>query len=92
MGLKILHRGPLEWHCHRTKFRVNVPSSSKVISGGHSHTDGQTDAHARTHTHTGDLISLLSFLESRLKIKERCNDIGRQNSSESTRQPRSLTN
>jgi len=49
-----LHRGPLEWHYLRTKFHENLPSGSKVISGGHSQTDC-------------DLISLLSFLESRLK-------------------------
>jgi hypothetical protein len=52
MGL--LHRGLLEWHYVHTKFHENLPSSSKVISGGH--TDRQT----------GDLLSLLSFLRSRL--------------------------
>jgi hypothetical protein len=41
MGLKILHRGPLEWHYLCTKFHENLPSGSKVISGGH--TDRQTD-------------------------------------------------
>jgi hypothetical protein len=56
MGLKLLHRGPLEWHCLRTKFHENLPRGSEVISG--EHIDRQT----------GDLISLLSFLESRLKI------------------------
>jgi hypothetical protein len=49
MGLKLLHRGPLECHCLRTKFHEIQPSGSKVITGGH--TDRQT----------GDLISLLSF-------------------------------
>jgi hypothetical protein len=35
MGLKLLHRGPLEWHLH-TKFHENLPGSSEVITGGHS--------------------------------------------------------
>jgi hypothetical protein len=56
MGLKLFYRGPLEWHYLRTKFHETVPSGSEVISGGHK--DRQT----------GDLISLLSFLESRLQI------------------------
>jgi hypothetical protein len=47
MGLKIMHQGPLEWHYLLTKFNENLPSGSKVISGGH--TDRQD----------GDLISLL---------------------------------
>jgi hypothetical protein len=51
-----LHRGPLEWHYLPTKYHENLPSGSKVISGTYTQTDGQT----------GDLISLLSFLESRL--------------------------
>jgi hypothetical protein len=55
MGLKLLHRGPLEWHYLPTKYRENQ-FSSKVISGT------QTDK-----TQTDDLISLLSFLESGLK-------------------------
>jgi hypothetical protein len=38
-GLKILHRDPLEWHYFRTKFHENLPSGSKVISGG------RTDRH-----------------------------------------------
>jgi hypothetical protein len=38
----------LSYHISR-----NIPSGSKVISGG-------------THRQTGDLISLLSFLESRI--------------------------
>jgi hypothetical protein len=32
MGLKLLHRGPLEYHYLRTKFHGNLLSSSKVIS------------------------------------------------------------
>jgi hypothetical protein len=36
MGLKILHRGPLEWHYLRTKFLENLPSGSKVITGRHT--------------------------------------------------------
>jgi hypothetical protein len=55
-----LHRGHLEWHYLYNTFHENLPSGSKVISGGH--TDRQTDRQ------TGDLISLLSFLESRLKM------------------------
>jgi hypothetical protein len=55
--LKMRRRGHLQWHHLSTIFHENPPISSKVISGRHTH----------THTHT-DLISLLSFLESRLKI------------------------
>jgi hypothetical protein len=55
MGLKLLHRGPLEWHYILTKFHENIPSCSKVLSGGHRQ--------------TGDLIKLLSFSESKLKMK-----------------------
>jgi hypothetical protein len=54
MELKLLHGGPVEWQYLHTKFHENVPSGSEVISGG-------------TRRQTGDLISLLSFLESRLK-------------------------
>jgi hypothetical protein len=42
-----------------TKYNESLPGGSKVISGGH------TDRH--THTQTGDLLRVLSFLESRLK-------------------------
>jgi hypothetical protein len=52
MGLKLLHRGHLEWHYFHTKFHENRSSSSKVISGGH------IDRQSR------DLISLLSVLEA----------------------------
>jgi hypothetical protein len=55
MGLKILHRSPLECHYLRTRFHENLPIGTEVISGGH------------TGRQTGDLISLLSFLEIRLK-------------------------
>jgi hypothetical protein len=55
MRLKILHRGPLEYHYLRTKYHEDLPSGSKVISGG------QTDRQ------TGDVISLLSFSEIWLK-------------------------
>jgi hypothetical protein len=47
-------RGHLEWQHLPTKFYENPPISSKVISGGY------TDRQA------GDLISPLSFFESRL--------------------------
>jgi hypothetical protein len=33
MGLKLLHRGPIEWHYLRTKFHENLPSGSEFISG-----------------------------------------------------------
>jgi hypothetical protein len=51
--------GLLEWHYLPTKFHENLPSGSEVINGGP--TDTKTD------TQTGDVKSLLSFLESRLK-------------------------
>jgi hypothetical protein len=35
---------------------------------GHTDTHTNTDKHRQTDRQTGDLISLLSFLESRLKI------------------------
>jgi hypothetical protein len=54
-------RGYLQWHHPPTKFHENAPIYSKVISGGYAGT--------HTHTHDGDLISLLSFLESRLKTE-----------------------
>jgi hypothetical protein len=41
VGLKLLHRGALEWNYLRTKFNEILPSGSKVISGGR--TDRQTD-------------------------------------------------
>jgi hypothetical protein len=53
-----LNIGPLEYYYVLTKFNENLPSGSKVISGGP----------ADTHRQAGDLISPLSFLESRLKI------------------------
>jgi hypothetical protein len=59
MGLKITASRSLEWHYLYTKFHKNLPSSSKVIS--RAHRNRQMDKQ------TGDLISLLSFLESRLK-------------------------
>jgi hypothetical protein len=55
-----LNRGPLAWHYLRTKFHENVTSGSEVINGGHA--DRQTDRQ------TGDVISLLSILESGLKM------------------------
>jgi hypothetical protein len=58
-----LHRGPLEWHYLCTELHENLSSGSKVIGGGH------------THTETGDLISLLSFLERRLikgELQQKC--------------------
>jgi hypothetical protein len=42
MGLKLLHRSPLEWHNLRTKFLEILPNGSKVFSGGHT-ADTQTD-------------------------------------------------
>jgi hypothetical protein len=50
-----MHRGPLEWNYVCTKFHEYLPRGSKIITGGH--TDRQT----------GDLISLLSFLEITIK-------------------------
>jgi hypothetical protein len=54
MGIKITASGPFEWYHFPTKYHEDLPSSSKVIGEGHRQ--------------TGDLISLLSFFESRLKI------------------------
>jgi hypothetical protein len=56
MGLQLLHRGPLEWHYLPIKYREIYQAVQKLLVGG-----------TQTHTQTGDLISLLSFLESRLK-------------------------
>jgi hypothetical protein len=50
-------------------FHENPPIGSNVISGGHA--DRQTD----THRHDGDLISQLSFFESRLKNNENYPDV-----------------
>jgi hypothetical protein len=44
MGLKLLHRGPLEWHHLPTKYHESLPSGSKVVNEGRART--------RTHTHT----------------------------------------
>jgi hypothetical protein len=49
IGLKIIASRSLEWHYLHTKFHEILPSSSKVINGGH--TDRQT----------GDFIGLLSL-------------------------------
>jgi hypothetical protein len=67
MRLKLLHWYPLEWYYLLAKFYESLLSSSKVISGTHTHT--HTHTHTYTHRQTGDLICLLSFLESRLNNK-----------------------
>jgi hypothetical protein len=36
LDLKLLHRGPLEWHYLRNIFYENQPSDSEVISEGHT--------------------------------------------------------
>jgi hypothetical protein len=36
MGLKLLHRGPLEWHYVQTKFHEIIPSGLRVISAGYT--------------------------------------------------------
>jgi hypothetical protein len=36
MGLKIISTRSPEWHHFPTKFHENIPSSSKVITGGHT--------------------------------------------------------
>jgi hypothetical protein len=56
VGLKLLHRGLLEWHYLPPKYHEDLTSGSKVISGG------QTDRQ------TGDLIKMLSFLRNGLKM------------------------
>jgi hypothetical protein len=43
MGMKIIALRSLEWHYMSTIYHETLPSSSKVISGGH--TDIQTDFH-----------------------------------------------
>jgi hypothetical protein len=43
----------------------NLHSSSKVISGGHM----ERERERKTDRQTGDLISLLSFLENRIKSR-----------------------
>jgi hypothetical protein len=52
-----LHWGPLEWHYLPTIFHENLPSGSKLLVG---------------YRQTGDLISLVSFLESRLIVLKTC--------------------
>jgi hypothetical protein len=64
-GLKIRHRGHLQWHDLSTEFHKNLPIGSKVIRG-----DTQTDRQ------TGNLMSLsFLFKESRLKIEANCNPV-----------------
>jgi hypothetical protein len=41
MALKLLQRGPLEWHHLPTKYHEDLPSGSKIINGGQ--TEKQTD-------------------------------------------------
>jgi hypothetical protein len=53
IGLKIIASWSLEWHYLHTKFHQNLPCGSTVISGD---------------TQISDLISLLSFLKSGLKM------------------------
>jgi hypothetical protein len=55
-----LHRGSFEWHYLHTRLHVSLPNGSEVISGG------------LTSRQTGDLIGILPYLESRLKILEKC--------------------
>jgi hypothetical protein len=62
MGLKLLNRGPLEWHHIPTKFHEIYQATRKLLEGE------LTDRHS---LQTRDLISLLSFLESRLKYEEK---------------------
>jgi hypothetical protein len=56
--LKNLASGSSQWHHLPTKFHESPPIGSKVISGGHTYADRQA----------GDMISLLSFLEMKLKL------------------------
>jgi hypothetical protein len=56
-GLKLLHRGSLEWRHLPTRSHENLPRHSKVDVGG----GGQT------HIQDGYLINLFNFLEKRLK-------------------------
>jgi hypothetical protein len=55
MVFKLLHRGPLEGHYFRPNFIKIYQEVQKLLAG--------------THRQTGYLISLLLFLENRLKIK-----------------------
>jgi hypothetical protein len=57
IGLKLSHRGPLEGLHLPTRHHENLPAGSKLTTSG-GHTDRQT----------GDLISLLLFLENMLII------------------------
>jgi hypothetical protein len=66
MGLKV---AALRSHHLHTKFHPNLSTSSKVVGGGpQRHTHIHIHTYIHTHTQTGDLISLLSILESRLKL------------------------
>jgi hypothetical protein len=57
LGLKIIATRSPEWHYLRIELHETLLSGSKVISGGHTERGRQT----------GDLISQLPILESRLK-------------------------
>jgi hypothetical protein len=57
-GLKNMASRSFQWHQLPIKFHENPSIGSKVISGAKD-----------THTQAGDLISLMSFLESRLKTE-----------------------
>jgi hypothetical protein len=46
MGLKLLHRGPLQWHYLRNKFHENLPGGLEVISGRPTYV--QTQTHRQT--------------------------------------------
>jgi hypothetical protein len=64
----MLRRDHLGWQYLPTTFYENPQIVSKVISEGHTDRDTNTHTHTHTHRQAGDLISPLSFFESRLKI------------------------
>jgi hypothetical protein len=63
-----MYRGHLEWQHLPTKFHENPPIGSNFISGGHTNRHTHTHTYTQTDRQAGDIISPLSFFESRLKI------------------------
>jgi hypothetical protein len=53
IGLKLLHRGPLEWHYLPIKYNEIYQAIQKLLVGGGG---GHRPTHTHTHTHTHRLV------------------------------------